>query len=188
MVRLFVALDFPPSVRERLTGLAGGVPGARWVAPENLHVTLRFIGEVDDARLDDIDLALGRVDAPAFPLVLEGVGRFGRGARPHALWAGVAPSPALNHLQSKIESALVRAGLAPETRTFLPHVTLASLKLSPLERVARFLAERALFRAGPIAVEQFGLFESHLSHNGSIYHLLRAYRLAPAASGPNAAA
>lgn len=177
MTRLFVAIEFPERVRERLAGLAGGVPGARWVEPENMHLTLRFIGEVEGGALPDVDAALSAVRAPGFDLVLDGVGQFGQGRKARVLWAGVARNEALAHLNQKVESALVRAGLPPEERRFSPHVTLARLKEPQPERVARFVEERAAFRSEPIPVRGFTLFESRLGGGGPVYVPLGEYGL-----------
>src|SRR5690242_13145374 len=127
MLRLFVGIALPPQLKLRLSLLASGVPGARWVDPGNMHLTLRFIGEVDEGVASDIDAALARIRAPRFAVTLTGIGHFG-GAAPRLLWAGVESNAALFHLRDKIEAAVVRAGLAAETRRFSPHVTLARLK------------------------------------------------------------
>jgi 2'-5' RNA ligase len=128
MIRLFVAIPLPEPVKTQLALLQSGLQGARWIAPGNIHLTLRFIGEVSNDIAADIDLALADVSAPGFALQLDGIGNFGRGKRPHALWVGVAPSTPLTHLQAKVESALVRAGLDAETRKFSPHITIARLR------------------------------------------------------------
>ena len=177
MIRLFVALDFPDAVRERLAGLGGGVPGARWTDPDNLHLTLRFIGEVPDDQAADIDAALATIEAPGFDLVLDGVGIYGSARAARILWAGVERSEPLAHLQNKVESALVRCGLPAEERRFSPHVTLARLKDAPRDRLARFLEDRALFRAGPFHVEHFTLYRSLLGKGGAVYEALREYPL-----------
>lgn len=179
MIRLFVALDFPADVRGRLAGLGGGVPGARWTEADSLHLTLRFIGEVADDTAADIDEALAEIAAPGFDLVLDGVGVYGSARNARILWAGVERSEPLMHLQGKVESALVRCGLAPEERKFSPHVTLARLKDAPQERIGRFLAERGLFRAGPMRIDHFTLYRSLLGKGGAVYEALRGYRLAP---------
>ncbi len=176
MIRLFVALELPESVRTRLSMLQGGVPGARWATDEQLHLTLRFIGEVDDDVARDIDDALAGIRAPAFALELAGVGEFG-GKNPRALWAGVRSSDALLHLQKKVETALQRMGLPAEERKFSPHVTLARLKAAPREKVVQFLTHHALFASGPFNVDHFVLFSSHLGSGGSVYHAERTYRL-----------
>jgi 2'-5' RNA ligase len=176
MIRLFVAIELPEAVRERLTLLQGGVPGARWLTDGQLHLTLRFIGEVDENVAHDIDDVLLSIRAPAFTLELAGVGEFG-GRNPRALWAGVRPNDALTHLQKKIETALQRIGLPPDPRKFSAHVTLARLKWPPREKVVQFLTHHALFTSGPIPVDNFVLFSSHMGSNGSVYHAERVYRL-----------
>ena len=176
MIRLFVALELPEAVRSRLSMLQGGVPGARWSTDEQLHLTLRFIGEVDDHVAHDIDDALAGIHAPAFALELAGVGEFG-GKNPRALWAGVRASEPLLHLQKKVETALQRIGLPAEERKFSPHVTLARLRSAPHEKIVQFLTHHALFASGPFQVDLFVLFSSHLGSGGSVYHAERTYAL-----------
>lgn len=177
MLRLFVALTLPQPVRMRLSLLGGGIPGARWIPAENLHLTLRFIGEVDMGRSQDIDDALQSIEAPGFPLILEGVGYFGPARAARSIHIGVRRNPALEHLYQKIESALVRAGCEPERRKFSGHVTLARLRNAPGNRIAGFVAEHNLVREGPIPIGNFTLFSSFLSHNEPIYRVERVYPL-----------
>jgi len=180
VIRLFIGLELPAMTRERLALLCAGLPGAKWVKPENLHLTLRFIGEVENGLAEDIDEALARVRAPRFDLALDSVGFFGKPAAARILWAGVAKSEPLSHLQMKVETAVQRAGLPAEERKFSPHVTLARLKGAPLQRLRRYVGENADFRAGPIAVERFTLFSSFLSSSGAIYTPEAYYDLDPA--------
>ena len=176
MIRLFVALDIPSRVREQLTRLQTGVPGARWRTDDQLHLTLRFIGEVDESRAHDIDDALSAIRAPAFDMEIASVGEFG-GRNPRALWAGVRANDAIMHLQKKTETALQRLGLEAETRNFTPHVTLATLKNAPRGRVMDFLADHALYASGPFRAGQFVLYSSRLGSSGSIYRPERTYAL-----------
>ncbi len=176
MIRLFTAIEIPESVRTRLSFLQGGVPGARWSPAENLHLTLRFIGEVDEATANDIDDMLSGLHAPSFELTLKGAGEFG-GRDPHALWIGVAPNEVLMRLAAKIESALQRMGLPAETRKYAPHVTLARLRDAPVAKLREFLAAHAAFDSGPFAVRSFALFSSYPSSNGSLYRMERSYAL-----------
>ena len=175
-MRLFVALSLPDVVRNSLLALQGGVPGARWQTREQLHLTLRFIGEVDGREMAAIDDALAAISAPAFALELKGVGSFG-GRTPRDLWAGARSNDALNHLQRKIESALQRIGLPAETRKYTPHVTLARLKGSQNGRVADFLTHHALYASGEFPVEGFILYSSKTTSDGSIYRAEKAYPL-----------
>jgi 2'-5' RNA ligase len=176
MIRLFVALDLPEDIRARLLALQGGVPGARWSTNEQLHLTLRFIGEVDGNVAHDVDDALAVIREPPFSLELSGVGEFG-GKKPRALWAGVKANDALLHLQRKIETAMQRIGLPPEQRKYSPHVSLARLKTAPRDKIVQFLTHGALFSAGPFPVNHFVLFSSLTSPSGAIYNPERIYRL-----------
>ena len=180
MIRLFVALALPQPVRARLLMLQAGVPGAKWSPEENLHLTLRFIGEVDEPAFADIAEALGEVEAPGFTLQLAGVGQFGDRKRAHALWAGVKPSEALTLLRGRVETALSRAGVPRDDRKYLPHVTLARLKDAKADRVGGFLAEHGLFESPPFAVSSFALFSSQLRHTNALYQVEAEYPLAPA--------
>jgi len=175
-MRLFTALAIPDEVARSLFLIQAGVPGARWQSREQLHLTLRFIGEADGRDAAAIDDALAAIVAPSFTLALKGVGSFG-GKIPRDLWAGAAPNQALSHLQRKIESALQRIGLEPDGRKFTPHITLARLKHSPPGAVADFLADHALYASTPFAVTAFGLFSSKLTSDGSIYRVEKEYGL-----------
>ncbi|GAB0115079.1 RNA 2',3'-cyclic phosphodiesterase [Acidisoma sp. C75] len=164
-------------MRERLAALATGIPGCRWLPPENLHLTLRFIGEVPNWRAEEIDLALHAIKARGFALTLAGVGLFEKGGRVTALWAGIERSPPLDHLQAKVETALQRAGLEPERRRFTPHVSLARLDQPANEKITGFIQSHSLFRAEPYAVERFTLFSSQLGKEGSAYTAEADYHL-----------
>lgn len=189
MLRLFVAIRFPAAIRERLHGLTGGVPAARWTEPDDLHLTLRFIGEADEGCAADIDAALTQAPCAPFELTLDGVGLFGPPAKPRVLWVGVAPCPPLVLLQGRVEAAAQRAGVAAETRHFAPHVTLARLGRGAAgPRLGRFLTDRSLFRAGPIPVTGFSLMRSHGGGDGPRYAELRRYGASDAAMYPADAA
>lgn len=177
-MRLFVALDLPWELKQRLAVLCGGITGARWVPVENFHLTLRFIGDADPVQAEEIDLALASVRAPRFPLDLTGIGTFGKADRVVTLWAGVARTEALEHLHGKIETALRRAGMEPERRRFIPHITLARLDQAAEAKVAAFIQAKNLFRAAPAVMDHFTLFSSHLHPDGAIYTPEAEYRLA----------
>ena len=169
-MRLFVGLDLPWAIRERLAMLGGtGIPGARWVPIENYHLTLRFIGEVPAYQAEEVDHALAALQARRFTLELAGVGTFAKGGRDTTLWVGVPRNPQLEHLAGKIETALQRAGLAPERRRFTPHITLARLDNAPPDKLAGFVQAHNLFRTGPIEMEHFTLFSSLLGKEASVY-------------------
>lgn len=175
MIRLFVGIALPGQHRERLSLMAHGLHGARWVAPENLHVTLRFIGEVDEDKARDLSAALDPVTAEPFKLRVQGLGTFGDPA--HALWAGVADEPkgALAELYARIESALVREGLEPEHRKFAPHVTLARFRKGHVSRLAQYMEAYGDLAMDPFAVTGFTLFRSHLAQDGAQYDSVAEY-------------
>jgi RNA 2',3'-cyclic 3'-phosphodiesterase len=165
MLRLFVGIALPPEVKLGLSLLCGGMAGAKWVDPGNYHVTLRFIGEVDEGAASDLDDALGRIRAPRFAVALAGVGHFGG----RMLWAGIERNDALAHLHGKIDSAVARLGFEPEGRRYAPHVTLARLRGVAEPKIQAFLAAHALYRAAPFAVDHFSLVASYLTKAGAIY-------------------
>lgn len=178
-MRLFAALDLPSTAREQLAALSGtGIPGARWVPPENFHLTLRFIGEVPGHIARDVDDAFLALRARGFSLVLTGMGVFSKGGVSSALWVGVERTPQLDHLRNKIETALQRCGLEPERRRFQPHVTLARLDYPPEAHVAGFVQAHNLFRTAPMPVEHFTLFSSLLCRDHAVYTPEAEYELA----------
>ncbi|HXE15655.1 MAG TPA: RNA 2',3'-cyclic phosphodiesterase [Stellaceae bacterium] len=172
MLRLFTGIFLPPALKLSLSALTGGLPGARWVDPGNYHVTLRFIGEVDEALAADIDGALARIEVPRFEIALAGIGTFGE----RQLWVGIERNDALIRLRDKIESALVRLRLEPEGRRFQPHVTLARLKRADA-RLRDFIAGNSLYRAPPFPVRHFSLIASYQTKAGSVYEDRADYRL-----------
>ncbi|NQU61156.1 MAG: RNA 2',3'-cyclic phosphodiesterase [Rhodospirillales bacterium] len=176
-MRLFVGIALPEDIRDRLRSLSGGLPGARWVSLENLHLSLRFIGEVPGGDERDIFEALKALDLPAFELTLSGLGSFERRGRVYAVWAGVEKSEPLSHLQAKVAVALERTGFEPEHRKFKPHITLARLKGGKVPEVAQYLQFHGSFAVGPFRVAHFTLFRSYLGNGGSHYEALVEYPL-----------
>jgi len=181
MPRLFVAVELPPAVRADLGALRADIPGARWVKPEQMHLTLRFIGaDVPDDRVKPIQDALATVTGAAFSLTVRGVGRFPPGDRkpPRVLWVGLDKAPALFALHGGVESALATAGFPPEDRPFSAHITLARVNArQPVPQADRFLRAHADFAAGPFPVEQFVLIQSALTPQGSRYQTIGVYPL-----------
>lgn len=176
MHRLFVALRPPAVIRDRLVSTNGGVPGARWQTDEQIHLTLRFIGTVDRRQADDVATALGNVHVPPFAIALDGCGRFGEGSRSGSLWIGVSPHAPLVALHKKVEQACRRAGLPPEGRAYLPHITVARLARGAGPADA-FLSANAALTSEPFVVDSFGLYESTLGGEGATYTLAERYRL-----------
>ncbi len=168
-MRLFVAIEIPEAILQACARLQRGVPNARWIPPENMHLTLRFLGEVRGADFDDLMHALADVVVPPFELEVAGVGHFESGRVPTALWAGIRPSEELKRLRTKVERAVRSAGLPLETRKFTPHITLARLGETDPLRLRNFLQRYSLFAPGAIPVEGFTLFSSHLGKGDPHY-------------------
>ena len=176
MHRLFVATRPPAPIRGLLLGAMGGISGARWQSDDQLHLTLRFIGEVDRHQADDIHAALGAIHHPCFEIALNGIGAFDRRGWPDAVWAGVAPHEPLKELHNKVDAALSRVGVAPDQRAFLPHITLARLKRSS-GPVGNLLGQAGGLTSPPFPVDHFALFESVLTPEGAAYTIVERYRL-----------
>jgi 2'-5' RNA ligase len=177
MLRLFVAIRPPIAIRERLLAAMGGVAGARWQSDDQLHLTLRFIGEVDRHAARDVDAALAAVHHPRFEIAVAGIGAFDRRGEPVALWAAVAPIEPLKILHNKIDQAIVRAGLEPERRAFTPHITLARLPRGA-GPVKGLLETSGGLASPPFTVDAFSLFESRPTPEGAVYTRLERYSLA----------
>ena len=178
MTRLFVALRPPPAVRDALLDAEGEVEGARWQGDDQLHLTLRFAGELDRRGEDDLADALSLVTAPGFTLHVRGVGHFERKGRPSALWAALAPCPALAMLQRRVEWACRAAGLPPEARKFAAHVTLARIGRGGAGSGA-WLAQHGNLAAPAWPVASFRLYASRLTSGGAEYTPLAEWPLDP---------
>ncbi len=177
-MRLFVGLALPFALHDALASIAHGLNGARWVPPENYHLTLRFLGEVSNPMAEEIDHALAALRARSFPLALAGTGVFEGRGRSSTLWAGVAREPGLEHLQNKVETALQRAGVPADRRRFQPHVSLARVENVAAGGLAAWIAANNLFRTSPVPVARFTLFSSQLGKEQAVYTPEVEYELA----------
>ncbi len=177
MYRLFVAIDLPPQIKDQLRRMSGGVPGAHWLEAPQMHLTLRFIGEVDGGVFQDALDALREVRSDPFELTLKGMGHFPPRKKPEQIWAGVVPNESLTILHNRVDSALVRAGMPKDSRKFTPHVTLAHMRATRESRVAGFIAEYNLYQSEPFPVTEFQLFSSVLSSHGALHEIEAVYPL-----------
>lgn len=167
MPRLFTALELPERVRTRLGLIRGPLVGARWVEPENFHITLRFAGDIDNHTADEFAGFLDDIEMEPFDIRISGLGAFG-GRTPRVIWAGVEGDQ-LDVLQRAHERAARSAGLEPDPQTYRPHVTLARLRGTRPEAVARFLGSRGAVISEPFRVERFVLFSSRPGSGGGPY-------------------
>ena len=180
MPRLFVALDLPDSIKDSLQPLSRGLGDIRWLDPEQQHLTLRFIGEVNNGQVEDVVEALTLVPGVPFELRLKGIGHFPPRGELKVLWAGVEKSTELNRLKGRIDRALAEAGIPREQRKFAPHVTLARLRRPPEpRRLASWLMAHNLYRSEPFHVGSFQLYSSFLRPYGPEYTLEASYELHP---------
>lgn len=177
MIRLFTAVALPAEVGDHLLPRQHGIEGARWRPREAFHITLKFIGDVQETTAADLDEELRGIEAPALDLELQGVGHFGEGVEIHAVWAGVAENRDLRHLAKANEGAARRAGLKPESRVYTPHVTLAYLKRPAVPEVAAWIQANNLLHSPPFRVDRFGLYSSWRTSEGSAYRLEAEYPL-----------
>jgi len=176
MHRLFVALRPPEAIRDLLIDAMDDSPALRWVSDDNLHLTLRFIGEVERPLARDVAASLSRIRYPAFELKISGLGRFEQ-RNGGALWAGVDPRKPVAELAAKVDRACVLAGLEPERRAFHPHITLARFGRRNAEAARDFERRNADLESEPFAVDRFILFESQLSRHGPHYEEVAQYEL-----------
>lgn len=184
-MRAFIAVDLAPEIKAVLRDLVRTLKATRadvrWVEPDGMHLTLKFLGEIDAARADRVREALGATARrhPAFPLRLEGTGAFPGDRAPRVFWAGVAAGPELSALHEDLEAALAAEGFEPEAREFRPHLTLGRVK-GP-ERLGDAAAALDGHRAEPfgaMTVRRIALFESRLAPGGASYRIVDEAELA----------
>lgn len=175
MIRLFTALEIPDDVAAPLTRCQSGLRNTRWVARENFHITVRYIGEVDEPTASDIDEALAELKLRAFDVQVEGLGAFGHKHDQRAVWAGIAPNEALMALNAKVERVLQESGLAPDKRKYAPHVTLGRLRNTSDRDVADWIGANGSYVAPPFTATRVTLFSSQVRHDGSLYLPERYY-------------
>lgn len=180
MPRLFVGIELPDDIRDLLDDLRAPLPGVRWIENDNLHLTLRFIGDIDNRQARELADFLGSIEIQAFEMHLEGLGTFGS-KEPRTLWAGVSAAAELEALARASERAARAAGLKPETRNFKPHVTIARLNKPRIEALTRFLTRHGKFRSASFVVSRFVLFSSKPLVGGGPYVVEDAYPLSGAA-------
>jgi 2'-5' RNA ligase len=177
MPRLFTGLEVPKEIGQSLSMLRGGLPGARWIDPENYHITLRFIGDIDDRLAHDIAQLLDGVKRRPFDVRFEELAAFG-GRKPRAVIAAVDPVSPLVELQAELERLMQRVGLEPEGRKYTPHVTLARLRDASSRDVADYLSTRGPLFGSSFRASRFVLFSARASTGGGPYVIEADYPLA----------
>jgi 2'-5' RNA ligase len=177
MLRLFVAVDIPEDIRTLVCGMGATIPGSRAVPTEQLHLTLKFLGDMESGMLLDIRQALAVIAHEPFSMSLKTVGHFPPRGNPRVLWVGIHPVQEVVSLRNKVEKALSDIGIEREKRKFSPHVTLARLKDSPIQRVSQFLAGNSLFETPSFRIDEFQLYSSTLTPRGAIHTIQESFPL-----------
>ncbi|MCK7472854.1 MAG: RNA 2',3'-cyclic phosphodiesterase [Rhodopseudomonas palustris] len=176
MPRLFAGLEVPDEIGQTLSLLRGGLPGARWIEPEDYHVTLRFIGDIDPSSANEIASLLLRINRKPFEVTVQGLASFG-GKKPRAVVASVLPTRPLLELQAELERIMQRLGLGPDARKFTPHITLARLRDVSPQDVANYLSLRGYYPTRTFTASRFALFSSRASTGGGPYVVEDSYAL-----------
>lgn len=184
-MRLFVAIELPEPLKQKLAILRRPIPGARWVPANQLHLTLAFVGELPQEQLEPLCTALAEVRHPSFVVSVGRTGSFSYRGRPRVLWIGVEPHPALTRLAAQIKEATVGCGIPLEDRPFFPHISLARLKEPAPHEVAAWLDSSANDTFPLLPVREYVLYESTLTPRGAIHRLIRQFPLTDAADGVN---
>lgn len=177
MIRLFIAVELPSDIRLYIKDLGRGIPGARPLPAEQIHLTLRFIGEVEGTLFQDIRECLFDVKKTPFSLQVSGVGHFPPRGIPKVIWAGVTPTEELVRLKKRVDRVLLTCGIDLEKQKFSPHITLARLRNSPIPRVSEFLAGNSFLQTPEFTVDSFHLFSSRLGKSGALHTLEESYGL-----------
>ena len=175
MIRLFTAIDLPEEQKHALMARLGGLPKVRWQTLDQFHLTLRFIGEVEQSRAEEIRLLLGAFDFKPFKIRISGVGTFGTRRNPRMVWAGVEGVSQLKALHEKITNVIRRAGVPPEERKYTPHVTLGRLKGDNGNKLQEFLENNRDLYLERFEVSAFNLMQSHLGNSGAHYRVVETY-------------
>lgn len=177
MIRLFIAIDIPEAIRMEVAGMGRSIPNARPVPVDQLHLTLKFIGEVEGAKFLDIQDALKEIFLPKFSLSLKGVGTFPPRGVPRVLWAGLEQAERTTALRNAIDRALAVLNIPRDKKRYTPHLTLARLRNSPIHDLQQFLAGNAFFQSSEFPVENFHLYRSRLTAKGAQHTIERTYPL-----------
>jgi len=177
MIRLFTGISVPQNIRNALNIMQGGIGGAHWDDIENYHITLSFIGDIDESTAEEVDSLLASISLPAFDITLNGIGTFAAGDKLTHLWVGLEPSKELMFLKHRIDALLQHNHIPFDNRKYTPHVCLARLKGANEEQVVQFIQDHNLFKSHSFKVENFNLYQSYRGKNGTHYQPEATYDL-----------
>lgn len=177
-MRLFIALPIPPFVKEQLVDLQQPIEGVRWQQESQIHLTLKFLGETDLDRAQDLKSHLQDIDTPELSISLKGFGYFPQGKDPKVLWTRVNKNKALTKLYREIEETCARLGFEKENRSFKPHITIARVNSAPKRDIMSFINQHKQFQIPDVSIEEFVLYESKLHSEGAKHSRLKTFQLA----------
>jgi len=178
-MRLFIAIEFPDDIKRQLNRLRMDIPGARWVPVGQIHLTLEFLGEVDEASFELLTGELSAIQAPCFDVRFSATGCFPHRRQPRVLWVGLEPEPLLASLAIRVRTAVLASNIPQEERPFAPHITLARLKFPVPHGADAFLDQPGVQTIPQVSVREFVLFQSCLTSGGAIHTAINAFSLAP---------
>lgn len=176
-MRLFIAIPLPKGVKQKLVGLQQPIDGLRWQSQEQMHLTIKFVGEVNKATAAELREELDEIDHPEFSMTIAGMGCFPEGKHPKVVWAGIKENATLKELHQKVEDRCEKIGIAPENRRYKPHVTIARTKSASKQVVTSFINQHKKFALSDIPVNEFVLYESKLHADGARHQRLQTYLL-----------
>jgi len=177
LMRLFIAIEIPADLKKKIGRLQVAISGARWVPAEQIHLTLAFLGEVEESAVEQLSRELARIHPPEFRLSFSGTGCFPDRRRPRVLWIGVEPHPHLQALAAMVHEVLLACGIPQEARPFSPHITLARLKIPASGESAAFFDRPEVLKLPPFPVREFVLFQSRLTPQGAVHSPIRNFPL-----------
>ena len=176
-MRLFLAVPLPKGVRQKLLDLQQSIDGMRWQSQEQMHLTLKFVGEVDATGASELRKELDKISHPGFSMTIAGLGYFPEGKRPNVVWVGINENANLRELHKKVEHCCDKNGIAPENRPYKPHVTIGRTKNTPKQAVTSYINQHEPFVLPDIQVSEFALYESKLHPDGARHHRFQTYFL-----------
>ena len=179
-MRLFIAIELPDDLKRLLGRLRSDIPGARWVPTEQIHLTMAFLGEVEESTQERLKGELARIYVPAFQLRFTGIGCFPNPRRPRVVWIGLEPEALLTELAARVREAVLTCGIPQEERPFSPHITLARLKVPSFREIGVLIEQHQKQKLPPFQVREFKLFESRLTPQGAIHTPLNVFSLSAA--------
>ncbi len=175
-MRLFIAIPLSQQVKKRLLDCQT-IDGIKWQRPDQIHLTLKFLGDTDENLIGDLKEGLGKIDLPEFSLAINGFGYFPKGKQPRILWAGISSNSMLEKLHQEVEEICIKLGFESEQRKFKPHITVGRIKKATKRAVVKFVNQHNKFHISDVSIKEFVLYESKLNPKGARHLRLETFQL-----------